>query len=93
MAVVATKDGHGSLLDTSEEAKGATRDSGGVTSLELMSGGVATRGGDHADAVLTQELDLNTGLGSKGTEDGALTKDGGADERGEDGLDELHFVR
>lgn len=65
LGVLATKDGHGSLLDTSEEARGGTRGgTRGTTGIELsMVIVVATWGGDHTETVLTQELDL-TDLGS-----------------------------
>lgn len=90
MAVVATKDVYGSFLVAFKEAKGATRDSGGVTSIEPMSGGLDTIGCDHTDGVLTQELDLNTSLGRRDTEDGALANEGGADEDCYNDIDELH---
>lgn len=90
MAVMATKDALGSLLETAEEAKGATRDSNSVTSLELMSSGVATWGCGHAEAMLIQELDLDDVGSISSAED--RSKDGRAQEDadGED-VERLHF--
>ena len=90
MAVMATNEALNNLLETREEIKGATRDSGGVASLELMGSLVATLSGEETQAVLTQELVL-ADLGSLNSNAQDWAEEGSSQEAADgDDFDEMY---